>query len=187
MGTPPLGYKPANPTWQITNFQIIPTNIVPEIIQVRIDASLATLALGTSYSLYNFVGSTFTKVSAFMKVGFTAAQFKSALSGLSYINSYGPEVTRLTYDANGAVTSVAADIAVYEYNITIVRIRPESDPTLPDRSIKIGINVTTNQTHSPGLGGTFQIKLDGSAIKVYDTSSGLTTATISPSNDLYKI
>lgn len=127
-----------------------------------------------------------------MKVGFTATQFKSALSGLSYINSYNPVVTRITYDASGAVTTGTADIAFYEYNITIVRIRPESDPKLPACSIKTGIIVATNQTHSPGLDGIFQIKYNGStltsvppSINIYNLHYGFATATGSPDVVIY--
>lgn len=118
----------------------------------------------------------------------SAYDFYLGLSGLSNIYDYGPTVTRVLLDVDGAETTDNALKEGYRYTITLNRYRPLT--SLPySRVLNVvssankgkSISVTRTSQHSPPLTGTFILSVGGTPL-VVDGNTNL-----SPSVDVGRI
>jgi hypothetical protein len=89
----------------------------PEVLKVRV------FAASGNYDLF-YYGTTGILRLANFPVGCSADTFKNNLWSLYNIAINSPTVTRIAINAQGSETSIAAEIAGYEYTISIHRYRP---------------------------------------------------------------
>ncbi len=70
------------------------------------------------------------------------------------------------------------------YDITFVRIRPSTLTKLFKTSATSGFTIITAQEHSPGLGGSFKLNVNGVPLSVWDTATSTYSTSIKISNNI---